>query len=110
MLNSVFLAEAVTAGLDSAIVHPSKITPMARIEEKIKAVALDLIYDRRTFDAEGNCTYDPLQVFLELFDGVEAKSNKLTRAAELAALPLAERLERRIVDGEKVGLEAFGKS
>ena len=106
VLNSVFLAEAVTAGLDSAIVHPSKITPMARIEEKIKAVALDLIYDRRTFDAEGNCTYDPLQVFLELFDGVEAKSNKLTRAAELAALPLAERLERRIVDGEKVGLEA----
>ena len=105
VLNSVFLAEAVTAGLDSAIVHPSKITPMARIEEKIKAVALDLIYDRRTFDAEGNCTYDPLQVFLELFDGVEAKSNKLTRAAELAALPLAERLERRIVDGEKVGLE-----
>ena len=106
VLNSVFLAEAVTAGLDSAIVHPSKITPMARIEEKIKAVALDLIYDRRTFDAEGNCTYDPLQVFLELFDGVEAKSNKLSRAAELAALPLAERLERRIVDGEKVGLEA----
>ncbi len=106
VLNSVFLAESVTAGLDSAIVHPSKITPMARIEEKIKAVALDLIYDRRTFDAEGNCTYDPLQVFLELFDGVEAKSNKLTRAAELAALPLAERLERRIVDGEKVGLEA----
>jgi 5-methyltetrahydrofolate--homocysteine methyltransferase len=105
VLNSVFLAEAVSAGLDSAIVHPSKITPMARIEEKIKAVALDLIYDRRTFDAEGNCTYDPLQVFLELFDGVEAKSNKLTRAAELAALPLAERLERRIVDGEKVGLE-----
>ena len=106
VLNSVFLAEAVTAGLDSAIVHPSKITPISRIEEKIKAVALDLIYDRRTFDAEGNCTYDPLQVFLELFDGVEAKSNKLTRAAELAALPLAERLERRIVDGEKVGLEA----
>jgi len=106
VLNSVFLAEAVTAGLDSAIVHPSKITPMARIEDNVKSVALDLIYDRRTFDINGNCTYDPLQVFLELFDGVEAKSNKLTRAAELAALPLAERLERRIVDGEKVGLEA----
>jgi len=106
VLNSVFLAEAVTAGLDSAIVHPSKITPMARIEENVKLVALDLIYDRRIFDGAGNCTYDPLQVFLELFDGVETKSNKLTRAAELAALPLAQRLERRIVDGEKVGLEA----
>ena len=104
VLNSVFLAEAVAAGLDSAIVHPSKITPMMRIDSRQKEVALDLIYDRRTFDSEGNCTYDPLSIFLELFDGVETKSTKITRAAELAALPLAERLERRIVDGEKMGL------
>ena len=106
VLNSVFLSEAVAAGLNSAIVHPSKIMPMARIDERAREVALDLVYDRRTFDVDGNCTYDPLSVFLELFDGVEAATNKLTRAAELAALPLAERLERRIVDGEKVGLEA----
>ena len=106
VLNSVFLHEAVKNGLDSAIVHPSKITPIARIEAEVLKVALDLIYDRREFDGEGNCTYDPLQRFLELFEGVEAKSNKLTRAAELAALPLAERLQRRIIDGEKVGLEA----
>lgn len=105
VLNSVFLAEAVKAGLDSAIVHPSKITPMARIDEAVKEVALDLIYDRRTFDEQGNTLYDPLSKFLELFDGVEVKSNRLTRAAELAALPLGERLERRIIDGEKVGLE-----
>ena len=106
ILNSVFLSEAVKAGLDSAIVHPSKITPIARIEPEALQVALDLIYDRRVFDVEGICIYDPLTKFLELFDGVEAKSNKITRAAELAALPLAERLERRIIDGEKVGLEA----
>ena len=106
VLNSVFLAEAVKVGLDSAIVHPSKITPIARIEAEVLQVALDLIYDRRTFDADGTCTYDPLQRFLELFDGVEAKSSKQTRAAELAALPLEERLQRRIIDGEKVGLEA----
>jgi 5-methyltetrahydrofolate--homocysteine methyltransferase len=106
ILNSVFLAEAVKAGLDSAIVHPSKITPMARIEEEVKSVALDLIYDRRRFDADGNTLYDPLTKFLELFDGVEVKSSKISRAAELAALPLTERLERRIIDGEKVGLEA----
>jgi len=106
ILNSVFLAEAVKAGLDSAIVHPSKITPMARIEEEVKSVALDLIYDRRTFDSDRNTIYDPLTKFLELFDGVEVKSSKISRAAELAALPLTERLERRIIDGEKVGLEA----
>ena len=105
VLNSVFLHEAVLAGLDSAIVHPSKITPMTRIDERQMEVALDLIYDRRRFDGV-HCVYDPLTEFLNLFEGVEVASSKLTRAAELAALPLTERLTRRIIDGEKVGLEA----
>ena len=103
VLNSVFLHECVEAGLDSAIVHPSKITPMARIDARQKEVALDLIYDRRTFDGE-NCTYDPLSEFLQLFEGVELAASRNIRASELAALPLKERLERRIIDGEKVGL------
>jgi 5-methyltetrahydrofolate--homocysteine methyltransferase len=103
VLNSVFLHECVQAGLDSAIVHPSKITPMARIEERQKEVALDLIYDRRKFDGE-NVTYDPLTEFLQLFEGVELAASRNVRASELAALPLRQRLERRIIDGEKVGL------
>lgn len=104
VLNSVFLHEAVAAGLDSAIVHPSKITPLARIDERQREVALDLIYDRRRFDGD-LCIHDPLTEFLQLFAGVEITSTRLTRAAELAALPLTERLARRIIDGEKVGLE-----
>jgi 5-methyltetrahydrofolate--homocysteine methyltransferase len=104
VLNSVFLHECVQAGLDSAIVHPSKITPMTRIDERQKQVALDLVYDRRTFDGD-ECTYDPLQEFLQLFDGVELATSKNARAEALAALPLFERLQRRIIDGEKVGLE-----
>ncbi|MEN9352362.1 MAG: hypothetical protein RL476_322 [Actinomycetota bacterium] len=104
VLNSVFLHECVQAGLDSAIVHPSKITPMARIDERQKQVALDLIYDRRTFDGD-ECTYDPLQEFLQLFDGVELATSKNARAEALAALPLFDRLQRRIIEGEKVGLE-----
>lgn len=105
VLNSVFLAEAVKAGLDSAIVHPSKITPISRIDPKHLEVALDLVYDRRRFDGD-LCIYDPLQKFLELFEGVEVTNSRQTRAAELAALPLGKRLSRRIIDGEKVGLEA----
>ena len=104
VLNSVFLHECVQAGLDSAIVHPSKITPMARIEDRQRQVALDLIYDRRRFDGD-ECTYDPLQEFLQLFDGVELATSKNARAEALAALPLFDRLQRRIIDGEKVGLE-----
>ena len=41
---------------------------------------------------------------MELFEGVELKSSKNQRAAEFAALPLRERLQRRIIDGEKAGL------
>ncbi|MFD9729887.1 homocysteine S-methyltransferase family protein, partial [Streptomyces sp. NPDC059072] len=100
LLNSVFLDECVKAGLDSAIVHASKILPIARFDEEQVNTALDLIYDRR---AEG---YDPLQKLMALFEGVNTKSLKAGRAEELLALPLEERLQRRIIDGEKNGLEA----
>ncbi len=99
VLNSVFLHECVTAGLDTAIVHASKILPMARIPEQQRLVALDLVYDRR------RDSYDPLARFMELFQGVSAASARASRAEELSRLPLFERLERRIVDGERAGLE-----
>jgi 5-methyltetrahydrofolate--homocysteine methyltransferase len=100
VLNSVFLAECIRAGLDSAIVHAARIVPIARIPDEQRQVALDLVYDRRR---EG---YDPLARLLELFEGVDAAGLKASRAAELAALPLWDRLKRRIIDGERVGLEA----
>ncbi|WP_404962505.1 methionine synthase [Streptomyces sp. 147326] len=100
LLNSVFLDECVKAGLDSAIVHASKILPIARFDEEQVTTALDLIYDRRAGD------YDPLQKLMALFEGVNTKSLKAGRAEELLALPLDERLQRRIIDGEKNGLEA----
>ena len=100
VLNSVFLAECVRAGLDSAIVHAARIMPIARIPDEQRQVALDLVYDRRR---EG---YDPLARLLDLFEGVDAAELKASRAAELAALPLWERLKRRIIDGERSGLEA----
>ncbi len=103
VLNSVFLHECAQVGLTSAIVHPSKIMPIARIEKRQLEVALDLIYDRRTFDGD-QCTYDPLSEYLQLFEGVELAASRQSRAAELAQLPLEERLQRRIIDGEKVGL------
>src|ERR1700729_1509067 len=100
VLNSVFLDECIRAGLDSAIVHASRIMPIARIPDEQLQVALDLVYDRRR---EG---YDPLSRLLELFEGVDAAAVKASRAAELAGLPLWERLKRRIIDGERNGLEA----
>jgi 5-methyltetrahydrofolate--homocysteine methyltransferase len=100
VLNSVFLHECQQAGLTTAIVHASKILPMSKIPDEQREVALDLIYDRRR---EG---YDPLTAFLDLFEGVEATDTAGSRMDALLALPLNERLSRRIIDGEKKGLEA----
>ncbi len=100
VLNSVFLHECVKAGLDSAIVHASKILPISRIPEEQQKVALNLVYDKRS---KG---YDPLQELLELFADVKTADAKASRAEELASLPLGERLQRRIIDGEGNGLDA----
>lgn len=99
VLNSVFLHECVEAGLDSAIVHASKILPMSRLDDEQRQVALDMVYDRRE---EG---YDPLSRLLEMFEGVDAASMKAEREEKLASLPLDERLAQRIIDGARKGLE-----
>ncbi len=96
VLNSVFLHECREAGLDAAIVHAARIMPLHRIPDDQREVALDLIYDRRR---EG---YDPLQAFMALFENVEATTSSVD---ELAALPVDERLKRRIIDGNRNGLE-----
>lgn len=105
VLNSVFLAEAVKAGLDSAIVHPSKISPINKIPEEQLNVALDLIYDRREYDASGNLTYDPLTRYLEIFSNVDSSVLVDERKKKFESLSVEERLKQRIIDGERVGLE-----
>jgi 5-methyltetrahydrofolate--homocysteine methyltransferase len=97
VLNSVYLHECAEAGLDAAIVHASKLLPLARVDEEARRVCLDLIYDRRSDD------YDPLQVLLGLYEGVST-TNATTET--LADLPLDERLRRRIIEGVRVGLES----
>ncbi|MBA2732784.1 MAG: dihydropteroate synthase, partial [Acidobacteria bacterium] len=99
-LNSVFLHDAVEAGLDAAIVNASKILPLNRIGDREREVAHDLIYDQRKFDGE-ICTYDPLTEFTTLFEGVSTKTTK----KDMGNLPVEERLKRHIIDGEKLGLE-----
>jgi len=108
VLNSVFLHECQKAGLTSAIVHASKIVPMNRIPDDQRECALDLVYDRRREgdEAAGVAAYDPLTALLDMFAGVEADTGGKSRAELLMELPLDERLQRRIIDGEKNGLEA----
>ena len=96
-LNSVFLHHALERGLDAAIVNPAKILPLNRIDDEVRTVCTDLIEDNRSGD------YDPLHRLMELFEGAEAG---VDHHEQLAALPLTERLERRIIDGDRDGLDA----
>ncbi|MEO3704749.1 methionine synthase [Trichormus azollae] len=101
VLNSIFLHEAITAGMDAAIVSASKILPLAKIESQHQEVCRQLIYDERKFDGDV-CIYDPLGELTTIFAGVKTKRN--TGVDE--SLPIEERLKRHIIDGERIGLEA----
>ncbi|MDP1820193.1 MAG: methionine synthase [Acidimicrobiales bacterium] len=102
VLNSVYLAECHKAGLDSAIVHAARITPLARIPDDQKQVCLDLIYDRRRSVENGDPDdYDPLQVLLGMFEGVTAST---VETEDRSDWPIEQRLSTRIIEGDRDGL------
>lgn len=109
VLNAVFLHELVQAGMTSAIVHASKIMPLNRIPEEQKRAAYNLIHDRRDTSKGGtglpegitDVGFDPLDALIELF--VDASEE--TDTTSIADLPLEERLQRHIIDGENEHLE-----
>jgi 5-methyltetrahydrofolate--homocysteine methyltransferase len=106
VLNSVYLDEAIQRGLTSAILNASKILPVSQIPENELKLCRDLIYDRRQFattgSATGECTYDPLFVFVDHFTQTVGQVQS-TEAA--AALPIEERLKKRIIEGKKIGID-----
>jgi 5-methyltetrahydrofolate--homocysteine methyltransferase len=98
VLNSVFLHECVEAGMDSAIVHASKILPLHKIPEEQRQVCLDLIYNR----VDAATGYDPLQKLLAMFENVSSvKAEKEDRSD----WPVSKILGQRIIDGDRDGLE-----
>ncbi|MBE8967472.1 methionine synthase [Nostocales cyanobacterium LEGE 12452] len=100
VLNSVFLHEATTAGMDAAIVSANKILPLSKIDARHQEICRQLIYDERKF--EGNvCVYDPLGELTTAFAGVTTKRDRSLDES----LPIPERLKRHIIDGERIGLE-----
>lgn len=96
VLNSVFMHEAVTNGLDLAIVNAKKILPMFKIPEEQRKTALDLIYDKR------KSGYDPLHKFMSLFENIKEVINESPQ--QKTNLSIEDILKKRIVDGNKSGL------
>jgi len=97
VLNSVFLHYAIEYGLDAAIVHPARILPLYKIEPKARELARKLIFDERTED------FDPLVALMASFEQMSAARPQAIESDRLQTIE--ERLKRRIIDGEKQGLE-----
>ncbi|MEK6650641.1 MAG: methionine synthase [Bacteroidota bacterium] len=104
-LNSVFLHAAVEAGLDMAIVHASKIIPLYRLESEAHELCRRLVFDERRFEGEGNerkVLSDPLTELMAFYAG----ARKETVAVVRPDASVEERLQRRIIDGDRVGLNS----
>jgi 5-methyltetrahydrofolate--homocysteine methyltransferase len=99
VLNSVFLHHCVEAGLDMAIVNPAHVQPYAEIPEAERALANDLVFNRRP---------DALQKFIEHFEGKSqaggAADSEQTEEGE--ALSPEAKVHWMIVHRKKDGIEA----
>ena len=96
----MFLHDAVERGLKAAIVHAAQILPINRIPDEQLVVARRLINNEWVDGPEGRV--DPLQAFMALFEDQQASTQQ---RESLDDLPLEERLHRRLVDGQREGLE-----
>ena len=94
VLNSVFLHEAVQAGLDAAIINAAQILPIHKIPDDQQQAARRLIYN------EWRDGRDPLQEFLAHFMNVTLERETI----DLSAIRVEERLHHRIIDGLREGL------
>lgn len=99
ILNSVFLHEAVEAGLDAAIIDAGKILPLARISEEDREISMDLLYDRVGETHEET----PLMRFIQHFDQCTVDEGKDSDSDD-TRLP-QQVLFDMVENGEKEGLE-----
>ncbi len=97
VLNSLFLAEAVHRGLSLAIVHPAGIEPTYKIPESLRQAGLGVLFNR---SGDGS----DLTRFMGLFQG---GGSARQRRSECGSGSPAEDLRRKILEGEKAGLESL---
>jgi 5-methyltetrahydrofolate--homocysteine methyltransferase len=94
VLNSVFLYHCVQAGLDMAIVNPAHIKPYAEIPEEQRALADDLIFNRRA---------DALPRFIDHFENVKMKAAETVD--ETIGMTDEQKVHWRILHRKKENIE-----
>ena len=97
VVNSVFLHHCVEAGLDMAIVNPAHVKPYAEIDATERALADDLIFNRRP---------DALQRLIEGL-GTQGANRENAQTAEdpTANLSVEQRVHYMVVHRKKDGIE-----
>jgi 5-methyltetrahydrofolate--homocysteine methyltransferase len=99
VLNSVFLHHCVAAGLDAAIVNPAHIRPYAEVDAAERALADDLVFNRRP---------DALQQFIEHFSGAGAGGSRAVTGPAVdptAGMTADQRIHWMVVHRKKEGIE-----
>jgi 5-methyltetrahydrofolate--homocysteine methyltransferase len=96
VLNSVFLHHCVAAGLDAAIVNPAHITPYAEISAEQRALADDLVFNRRP---------DALQRFIEGFSTDAQKDARAEKEDPTASMTTEQRVHWMVLHRKKEGIE-----
>ena len=94
VLNSVFLHHCVEAGLDMAIVNPAHVKPYAEIDAEQRALADDLIFDRRD---------DALARFIAFFEQHQAEEQEAVDPT--ADMTPEQAIHWKIVHRKKEGIE-----
>ncbi|HEY6830255.1 MAG TPA: homocysteine S-methyltransferase family protein [Gemmatimonadaceae bacterium] len=100
VLNSVFLHHCVEAGLDMAIVNPAHVQPYAEIPADERALADDLVFNRRP---------DALQRFIEHFDVTGGDGRRAAgddKADPTADMTPDQRVHYMVVHRKKEGIES----
>ena len=96
VLNSVFLHHCVSAGLDAAIVNPAHITPYAEISAEQRALADDLVFNRRP---------DALQRFIEGFSTSTEQDTSAAKEDPTAGMTPEQRVHWMVLHRKKEGIE-----
>src|SRR3954468_8796139 len=96
VLNSVFLHHCVSAGLDAAIVNPAHITPYAEISAEHRALADDLVFNRRP---------DALQRFIDAFSKRTSADAVAEKEDPTTGMTPEQRVHWMVLHRKKEGIE-----
>jgi 5-methyltetrahydrofolate--homocysteine methyltransferase len=101
-LNSVFLHHCVEAGLDCGLVNPKEIVPYFEIDQAVRELCDDLVFNRRP---------DALTRLIEHFEAVAAAASPAdsrgdTPQDDADEAPIEERIHQAILRRRKDGIEA----